>query len=133
MRKVRKLCWSTQLVMRNRSSLLYLADGTKLKPTVIFKRKTLPKENFPPGVLLHCHLKGVDGRSWNEAMGRENMVVTTRRSSKKEKSLCLGLLPGSSCQLSEVSSSPNKHQHRCDSRRFNQHSSTARRFLKQAF
>ena len=35
-----------------------LADGTKLKPMVIFKRKTIPKENFPAGVVVHCHLKG---------------------------------------------------------------------------
>lgn len=77
--------------------------------------------------------EGVDGRSWNEAVGRESMAVTTRRSSEKEKSPCLGLLPSSSCRLSEVSSTPNKHRHRCNRRRFNQHSSTVRRFPKQAF
>ena len=36
-----------------------LADGTKLRPMIIFKRKTLPKgEKFPNGVLIHCHPKG---------------------------------------------------------------------------
>ena len=35
-----------------------LANGTKLKPMVIFKRKTMPKEKFPPGVVVHCHEKG---------------------------------------------------------------------------
>ena len=35
-----------------------LADGTKLKPMVIFKRKTIPKEKFPAGVVVHCHPKG---------------------------------------------------------------------------
>jgi len=36
-----------------------MADGTKLKPMVIFKRKAIPKgEKVPPGVLIHCYLKG---------------------------------------------------------------------------
>ena len=34
-----------------------MADGTKLKPMVIFKRKTMPKEKFPKGVLVHVHPK----------------------------------------------------------------------------
>ncbi|GFS57486.1 pogo transposable element with KRAB domain [Trichonephila clavipes] len=35
-----------------------LADGTKLKPMVIFKRKTVPKSNFPKDVFIHVHEKG---------------------------------------------------------------------------
>lgn len=35
-----------------------LADGTKLKPMIIFKRKTMPKGNFPRGVFIHVHEKG---------------------------------------------------------------------------
>lgn len=35
-----------------------LADGTKLKPMIIFKRKTMPTGNFPTGVLVHVHAKG---------------------------------------------------------------------------
>ena len=31
---------------------------TKLKPMVIFKRKTMPKDNFPAGVVVHNHPKG---------------------------------------------------------------------------
>ena len=35
-----------------------LADGTKLKPMVIFHRKTMPKDKFCPGVLVHVHPRG---------------------------------------------------------------------------
>ena len=36
-----------------------MADGTKLKPMVIFKQKLIPKgEKFLPGVVVHCHPKG---------------------------------------------------------------------------
>lgn len=41
-----------------------LADGTKLKPMIIFKRKTQPKDKFPPGVVVHHHPKG-----WMDADG----------------------------------------------------------------
>lgn len=35
-----------------------MADGTKLKPMVIFKRKTMPKIKFPDGVFVHVHENG---------------------------------------------------------------------------
>ena len=34
------------------------ADGTKLKPVLIFKRKTAPKVQFPAGVVVHVNEKG---------------------------------------------------------------------------
>lgn len=34
------------------------ANGQKLQPMVIFKRKTLPKENFPAGVVIKANPKG---------------------------------------------------------------------------
>jgi hypothetical protein len=38
------------------------ADGTKLPPFFIFKRKTLPKEKLPAGIYVHAHPKGwMDG------------------------------------------------------------------------
>lgn len=42
-------------------------SGRKLKPMVIFKRKTMPKEKLPDGVVVHCHNKG-----W---MDRDGMAV----------------------------------------------------------
>ncbi len=34
------------------------ADGTKLPPMLIFKRKTMPKDKLPSGVYVHVHPKG---------------------------------------------------------------------------
>lgn len=38
--------------------LTCMADGGKLPPMVIFKRKTPPKDKFPSGVVIHQHPKG---------------------------------------------------------------------------
>ena len=39
--------------------LICIAEGTKLKPLIIFKRKTLPKDaKFPPGVIVRAQQKG---------------------------------------------------------------------------
>ena len=38
------------------------ADGTKLPPLLIFKRKTLPTDVIPHGIYIHVHSKGwMDG------------------------------------------------------------------------
>ncbi|WAR01860.1 POGK-like protein [Mya arenaria] len=33
-------------------------DGTKLKPAIVFKRKTLPKEKLPEGVIVYTQENG---------------------------------------------------------------------------
>ena len=38
--------------------LAVMADGTKLPPMLIFKRKTKPPGTFPPGIIVHQHEKG---------------------------------------------------------------------------
>lgn len=47
-----------------------MANGTKLKPAVVFKRKTMPKESFPPGIHVFVQPEGwVDEdilRTWFE-------------------------------------------------------------------
>ncbi|KAF8774264.1 Pogo transposable element with KRAB domain like protein [Argiope bruennichi] len=52
------------------------ADGTKLKPLLIFKRKTIPKENFPRSVVIQCNEKDWTlcsiGFSW---LGRKEKVL----------------------------------------------------------
>ncbi|CAI7914470.1 unnamed protein product, partial [Closterium sp. NIES-53] len=40
------------------------ADGVKLKPWVFFKRKTVPKGDFPADVVVACHENG-----WMDAEG----------------------------------------------------------------
>ena len=35
-----------------------MADGTMLPPYVIFKRKTMPKDTFPPGLVIRVQEKG---------------------------------------------------------------------------
>ena len=35
-----------------------MADGTKLPPYVVFKRKTMPKDKFPSGVIVRVQEQG---------------------------------------------------------------------------
>ena len=60
------------------------ADGTKLPPLLIFKRKMLPKDVIPHGVYFHVYSKGwMDGWRMNEAVVRESVVQASRWSSQK--------------------------------------------------
>ena len=55
------------------------ADGTKLLPSLIFKRKTLPKDVIPHGIYIHVHSKGwMDGWRRNEAVVTESVVQASR-------------------------------------------------------
>ena len=44
------------------------ADGTKLPPLLIFKRKTLPKDIIAHGIYVHVHSKG-----WMDGEGMEQL------------------------------------------------------------
>jgi len=46
--------------------LVCCADGTKLPPLLIFKRKTLTKDVIPYGIYIHVHSKG-----WMDGEGME--------------------------------------------------------------
>ena len=62
--------------------LVCCADGTKLPPLLIFKRKMLPKDVIPHGIYIHVHSKGwMDGWRRNEAVVRESVVQVSRWSS----------------------------------------------------
>ena len=65
--------------------LCCMADGTKLKPMVIFKRKTMPKEKFLSGVLVHVHEKWwmdeAGTKKWlDEVWGRRNGGLRNEKS-----------------------------------------------------
>jgi len=69
-----KMCYAVVLVC--------CADGTKLPPLLIFKRKTLPKDIIPHGIYIHVHSEGrMDGWRRNEAVVRESVVQASRWSS----------------------------------------------------
>ena len=47
-----------------------MVDGTKLKPMLIFKRKTMPKEKFPPGIIISVQPKG-----WMDESGVQQWIT----------------------------------------------------------
>ena len=69
--------------------LTCMADGTKLKPMVVFKRKTMPKGNFPAGVVIHVHPNG-----WMDDDGTKLWFEkhSSRCTHEKEQSINMGFL-----------------------------------------
>lgn len=58
------------------------ANGQKLPPMVIFKRKTLPKENFPASIVIKANSKGwMDEEKmseWLREMSRDRVAFFTQ-------------------------------------------------------
>lgn len=103
-----------------------LADGTKLKPMVIFKWKTQRKEKFPPGVVVHHHPKG-----WMDADGMKLWIQKVWSSQpggllRKKKLACLGLVSSPPCRPGETSTPPDQHRCGSDTRRIDQHTTAIR-------
>ena len=55
--------------------LTCMADGTKLKPMIIFKRKLMAKIKFPLEVCVHVHEKGWVDEEGVKLWIRENNLV----------------------------------------------------------
>ena len=66
-----------------------LADGTKLKPAVVFKRKTMPKEKLPEDIIVFVQEKGwVDESTfW---MVKKSIVQETRCTAEWKVHACVG-------------------------------------------
>jgi len=63
-------------------------DGGKLQPMVIFKRKTIPKEKFPPGIFVQANEKGWMNEEYF-AIWLENIWSKRRDSFFKPKSVLI--------------------------------------------
>ena len=64
--------------------LTYAGDSSKLKPLVIFKRKTMLRIAKKHGVVVAVQQKG-----WmDENLDRESMGITNRRTWKTKESSC---------------------------------------------
>ena len=64
--------------------LAVLADGTKLPPYIIIKRKTMPKEHLPPGIIVRVQEKGWMDRNlvvdWIKTVWRKHLGLLSYRS-----------------------------------------------------
>jgi hypothetical protein len=87
--------------------LCVTAEGNKLPPMVIFKRKTIPKEEFPRGIVVYANEKG-----WNntEMMTEWLDKVWRRRPGGFFKTKSLLILDSATChKTDEVKNAIKKH------------------------
>ena len=93
--------------------LACMADGTKLKPYIIFKRKTAPKNvEFPTGIIVRFQQKG-----WmDDALFRDwiDIVWASRPGGKIKKDNSLLVLDAFRCHRSEDQLKHLKKQHKTD-------------------
>ena len=93
--------------------LACMADGTKLKPYIIFKRKTAAKNvEFPTGIIVRFQQKG-----WmDDALFRDwiDIVWASRPGGKSKKDSSLLVLDAFRCHRSEDQLKHLKKQHKTD-------------------
>ena len=71
------------------------ADGGKLPPMVIFRRKTFPKDKFTSGVVIHNHVKGWMDEKRSDEMAGQSLEPKRWRIAQKTFNACLGHVQGS--------------------------------------
>lgn len=74
------------------------ADGSKLPPMIIFKRKKIPKNEIPEGIIVH-----VQGSGWMDEQGMKvwSSEVLLKRQGGKEKNPALLVFDSFKAHLSE--------------------------------
>ncbi|XP_069606515.1 uncharacterized protein [Ranitomeya imitator] len=74
------------------------ADGTKLPPMIIFKRKDMPKEDIPRGIIVHAHERG-----WMDEDGMKVWIekVWSKRPGGLRKTTALLVLDQYKAHISE--------------------------------
>ena len=87
------------------------ADGQKLTPMVIFKRKTIPKEKFPPNIFVRANPKGwINGaliEDWMENVWLKRSSAFFAKSTKED---CLLIYDACTAHLTdEVKAAVQKH------------------------
>lgn len=75
------------------------AAGEKLKPMIIFRKKLIPKGNFPPDVLVRANAKGWMNQGLMELWLRE--VWNKRQHNNSDPSQSLLILDSARCHLTE--------------------------------
>lgn len=92
-------------------------DGSKIKPMVIFKRKTVPKINNKHGVIMSAQER-VDGFRPDESVDWESMAVVVPRTGE-EKPACLWCLRSACDRFHESNVQTREYWSCCDSWWFN--------------